>query len=58
MGYVLAFCAGSIVALLALPVLIPLFYMLMVLAGFMDLMGAPQEPEWYTRLKGWLYGRH
>lgn len=58
MDHVLVFCAGFFIALLALPVLIPLFYMVMVLAGFMDLTGAPQEPGWYTRLKGWLHGRH
>lgn len=55
MGYLLAFCGGGIVAVIALPVLIPVGMWLLLLFGFVDLTGEPMEPAWITRIKEMLH---
>lgn len=55
MGYVGMFCLGLIVAVFISPFLFGVFYFILLALGFVDLTGAPSEPRWLERLKGWLH---
>ena len=57
MEYLIVFCAGVVCMGLVVPVIAAIAPWILLLLDFIDLTGAPQTPQWLSRLKERWHGK-